>query len=176
MESSAVIRAIRTPVTLLLLLLFVFLVGRWGWDAARAPIPPRPHPPCEVVDVGPELTPDRVYVRVYNGTSENGLARRLAPALRADGFRVFEIENTPEPTYVESVVVGYAEDSPEVVLVRQAFDNIAFKADARADRTVDVIIGTNQPVVIAEPVLTVPLPDGKACLARPDIVSINSGG
>jgi len=174
MNAQRVIRAVKTPVTLLALLSFVVVSGMWGLDALRAPIPPRPPDPCVVQQIGPELTPEYVYVQVYNGSEVNGLAKRLASILRADGFNVLKTANTETPDHETSEVVGYAEDSPEVVLVRQAFQDIPFRADGRPDRTVDVIIGAQRPVPLDAPVLSVPLPDGTACL--PQVQKVGAAG
>lgn len=173
MDARTVIRMLKTPVTLILLVVFVVAVTRWALNEVRKPIPERPLDPCVVTDVGPELTADKVFVRVYNGTETSGLGRRLAATLRADGFTVFKIANTDTPDATTSEVVGGGEDNPEVVLIRQAFQSIAFRSDGRNDATVDVIIGAQQPVLLADPQLSVPLPDGKACLAQVEI--FNSG-
>lgn len=164
MDARRISRSLRTPVTLIVLAVALFMAGRWAWDTVRAPIPPRPHPPCVVKQIGPELKPEHVYVQVYNGSAANGLAKRLGSLLSADGFKVIKRVNADRADYADSVVVGHAEDSPEVVLVRQAFGGIAFQPDGRTDRTVDVIIGANQPVALDDPQFGVPLPDGTACL------------
>ncbi len=174
MSAQKVIRAIKTPITLIALLAFVGWTAQWALGAARAPIPPRPPEPCVVTQVGEQLTPDRVFVRVLNGTETSGLAKRLAAFLRADGFRTYKTANTDEPNAEISEVVGHSEDSPEVILVRQAFVDIPFRADGRVDRTVDVIIGTTQPVPNPNPEFNAPLADGTACL--PQITIVNSEG
>lgn len=172
METRQVVRAVKTPVTLLVLSALVFFAAQWGWNAVRAPIPPRPPQPCVVTEVGPTLTPDHVYVQVYNGSEVNGLAKRLGQLLSADGFKVIKRVNADRNDYPISEVVGHSEDSPEVVLVRKAFDNIAFRADGRIDHTVDVVIGAALPVTVNNPDLSVPLPDGTACLPVVEVVDV----
>lgn len=167
MDARQVIRALKTPVTLLVLVAVVYFAAQWGWENARKPIPKPPPPPCVVKDVGPMLMPEHVYVQVYNGSEQNGLAKRLGQILSADGFKVPVRTNAETSDHATSVVVGHSEDAPEVVLVRQAFEEIAFRADGRADRTVDVIIGAEQPVPVPTPEFGVELPDGKACLPDP---------
>ena len=174
MNPRKVLRALRTPVTMIVLLLFVAWVARWSYDAATEPIPEPPPDPCVVQEVGEELPPTMVYVRVFNGTEVSGLAKRMAAILRADGFNVYKTTNTTEPTWEESYVVGYAEDSPEVVLVRQAFKDIAFRADGRVDHTVDVIIGAKEPVAVDKPEFSAPLEDGKACVPQVTVVDSNA--
>lgn len=171
MDTRTVVRALKTPVTLLLLAGFVVWAANWAWDAIREPIPEPPLPACVVTEVGPQLTPEHVYVRVLNGTSTGGLANRLGAVLRADGFNVFQRTNAPTADHEISEVVGSAEDAPEVVLLRQAFTEIAFRADGRTDATVDVIIGTQQPVAAEGVEFGAPLPDGRACLAQIELVN-----
>ncbi len=171
MDARQVIRALKTPVTLVILVALVYFAARWGWDNARKPIPPRPPDPCVVKEIGPTLMPEDVYVRVFNGSKTNGLARRLGQVLSADGFKVYSRVNAERDDYATSEVVGHSEDAPEVVLVRQAFQEIPFRADGRADRFVDVVIGEAQPVLVEAPAFGVALPDGKACLPEPAVAA-----
>ena len=167
MDGRQVARALKTPVTLVLLVALVYFAAQWGWDAARKPIPPQPLAPCVVKEVGPVLKPEHVWVNVLNGSKTNGVAKRLGQILSADGFKVYSRVNADRDDYPTSEIVGHSEDAPEVVLVRQAFQDIPFRADGRESRFVDVIIGEVQPVAAENPEFGVPLPDGKACLPDP---------
>ena len=169
MDARQVARVLKTPVTLLILVALVYFAARWGWDKAREPIPPRPPEPCVVKEIGPVLQPEHVWVNVLNGSKTNGVAKRLGQILSADGFKVYSRVNADRDDYPTSEIVGHSEDAPEVVLVRQAFQDIPFRADARADRFVDVIIGETQPVPAEAPQFGVELPDGKACLPDPQV-------
>lgn len=171
MDARRVIRALKTPVTLLILVALVYFAAQWGWDEARKPIPKRPPDPCVIKQVGPVLKPENVYVNVLNGSKTNGLARRLGQVLSAEGFKVYQRWNADRDDYPTSEVVGHSEDAPEVILVRQAFQDIPFRADGRADRFVDVIIGEAQPVPLERPEFGVELPDGTACLPDPPTVA-----
>ena len=166
MDTNQVVRTFKTPVTLVLLLALVYFAATWGWAALREPIAQRPAEPCVVQQIGPELTPEHVYVQVFNGSKSNGLAKRLGSILSADGFKVYRRVNADRDDYTRSVVVGHSEDSPEVILVRKALENVDFRADGRIDRTVDVIIGSEQPSAVEQPSLSVPLPDGTACIPQ----------
>ena len=171
MDARQVVRALKTPVTLVILVALVYFAAQWGWDAARQPIPKRPPDPCVVKQIGPTLQPEHVYVNVLNGSKTNGLAKRLGQILSADGFKVYSRVNAERDDHPASEVVGHSEDAPEVVLVRQAFQDIPFRADGRADRFVDVIIGEVQPVPAEHPEFGVELPNGTACLPDPPIVA-----
>jgi len=173
MDTNQVVRTFKTPVTLVLLLALVLIAANWGWAAVREPVPPRPPEPCVVQQIGPALTPEHVYVQVFNGSATNGLAKRLGSILSADGFKVVRRVNADRNDYPRSLVVGHSEDSPEVVLVRKSLTNVDFKADGRIDRTVDVIIGNEQPSAVEQSNSSVPLPDGTACI--PQIKTADSG-
>lgn len=173
MDTNQLIRAVKTPVTLVLLAALVAVAAWWGWDVVTKPVPPRPPDPCVVKQVGPELTPEHVYVRVYNGSQTNGLSKRVGALLSADGFKVVKRVNADRKDYQRSVVVGYAENSPEVVLVRTALTNVDFRADGRIDHTVDVIIGVQQPGSAQAANLKVALPEGTACLPQLNSSDVN---
>lgn len=173
MDTNQLIRAVKTPVTLVVLAAMVAAAAWWGWDVVTKPLPPRPPDPCVVKQVGPALTPDHVYVRVYNGSQSNGLAKRVGALLSADGFKVVKRVNADRKDYQRSLVVGHAEDSPEVILVRTALTNVDFKADGRVDHTVDVIIGAEQPGTAQAPNLKVALPNGTACLPKLNASEVN---
>ena len=81
MDTKRFVRALKTPVTLIVLAAMVFFAAQWAWDAVRAPVPPRPADPCVVKQIGPELLPEHVYVQVFNGSRANGVAKRLGSLL-----------------------------------------------------------------------------------------------
>lgn len=173
MDAPTLVRALKTPVTMLLLISFVLAAGNWAWNAATAPVPPRPPDPCVVTQVGPELTPEKVTIRVYNGTETNGLAKRYAAILRAEGFvRVVKVANTEAPDVVKSHLVGFAKDSPEVVLLTKAFQGIEVVEDGRADHSVDFVIGTEFSGWAEKPALTVAVPGGEVCLPALSIPTV----
>ena len=166
MDARSVVRALKTPVTMLLLLALVYFAARWGLENVTKPIPPRPPDPCVMKKVGPELTPPHVVVSVYNGTDVNGLGKRVRSNLLADGFNVVKVGNTPEPTAVKTEIVGVKVDSPEVLLVRAAFKDAVIRADGRVDHSVDVIIGKEFAGYAENPVLKIPVASGEVCLPQ----------
>lgn len=159
------IRLIKTPVTLLILLAFVYFTAKWAIGAATAPVPPRPPEPCVVTKVGPALKPEHVVVRVFNATETNGLGHRVGRTLRADDFKVPLISNAPEMSD-KTRIVGFDDKSPEVVLVRSYFPTAEFVADQRIDHTVDVVLGKDYKGLAEKPLASVPLKDGTACLPQ----------
>ena len=168
MDSRRVIRALKTPVTMLLLVALVGFAAKWGLDAVRAPLPPRPPEPCVVTSIGPKFTPEHAVVRVLNATEENGVARRVATTLRADQFRVIKIANA-DTLQDKTTIVGFSADSPEVVLVTGFFKKAEVVPDQRVDHTVDIIIGKDYNGLRDKPKLSVALPDESACLPQVEI-------
>ena len=137
---TRIIRALKTPVTLLILMAFVGFAAKWGLENAREEIPERPRLPCVVEKIGPKYKPEHAVVYVYNATDRNGLARRVGQVLLADGFQVLRRVNADERSE-KTKVIGFAEDSPEVVLVRSYLPKAEFVADGRPDHSVDIILG-----------------------------------
>nr|NLI48830.1 LytR C-terminal domain-containing protein [Propionibacterium sp.] len=159
--------AVRTPLTMLLLLAFVIGVGSWAWRQTITPIPKRPPDPCVVQKVGPEFTAKNATLRILNGTTRSGLAKNTKLVFGGAGFYVLKVGNA-EPTE-KTYIAGVAADSPEVVLVRSYFPaDTPFVADAEQyrDHAVDIVLGADFTVdkLSKTPKTSVPLPDGTACL------------
>ncbi|MGC3954869.1 MAG: LytR C-terminal domain-containing protein [Propionicimonas sp.] len=156
-----VVRVIKTPVMLLLLVAFVGYVAMWGVAQAKAPIPPRPPVPCEPLDVGDTLIPAMVQVRVFNGGTQP-MAKTTASLLRAFDFKVIKYGNTDE-RLENTVIVGKTENDPQVQLLTNFFKDAQVRGDGRIDGVVDVLLGTNS-VRISNPKVTTVKVDGPVCL------------
>ncbi|MCW5952292.1 MAG: LytR C-terminal domain-containing protein [Propionibacteriaceae bacterium] len=157
-----IVRVLKTPVTLLLLLAFVGYGAAWGYEHARAPVPGRPPVPCKAMDVGDTLTPQMVQVRVLNGGTKGGMAKTAASHLRAYDFKVIKINNTTE-RLENTVIVGKDADDPQVQLLTYFFKDAEVRGDGRIDGVVDVLLGTNS-VRIPNPKVTTVEVDGPVCL------------
>mgnify|MGYP000937994306 CR=1 FL=1 len=176
MEARKVWLSLKTPLTMLVLLAFVLGVGAWGYKQAVTPMPKRPADPCVVQQVGPEFTAANAWIRIYNGTTTSNLAKNTKLIFGNAGFHVFKIA-TAEAPVEKTYVAGVDAKSPEVVLLLSYFpEGTPFVADAvhYADHTADVFLGADFKAanISAEPVTSVPLPDGKACI--PVIKSVNT--
>jgi hypothetical protein len=156
-----IVRVLKTPVTLLLLLAFVGYGAAWGYEHAKAPNPPRPPVPCVMTDIGTTLTPAMVQVRVLNGGTKP-MAKTAAGNLRAFDFKVIKYGNTDE-RLENTVIVGATEDDPQVKLLSYFFKDVTLRGDGRIDGVVDVLLGTNS-VRIPEPKVTTVKVDGPVCL------------
>lgn len=167
---TRILRALKTPVTLLILMAFVGFAAKWGLENAREEIPERPRLPCVVEKIGPKYKPEHAVVYVYNATDRNGLARRVGQVLLADGFQVLRRVNADERSE-KTKVIGFAEDSPEVVLVRSYLPKAEFVADGRPDHSVDIILGDDFTKLHNKPKRSVNLPDGTACLPQEKPIS-----
>jgi len=155
-----VIRVIKTPVTLIILLAILGYGAVWGYQQVTMP-DNRKVATCVMTDVGANLTPDRVTVRVLNGGEIGGLAKLMAGYLRSHGFRVIYYNNSDQRV-PNTVVVGNSVDDPEVKLMLGFFTGSTAKGDGRADHGVDVILG-DKDTHIENPVASIPV-TGPVCL------------
>ena len=155
-----VIRVIKTPVTLIILLAILGYGAMWGYQHVTMPDTRRVET-CVQTDVGANLTPDKVTVRVLNGGEKGGLAKLMAGFLRSHGFHVIYYNNSDERV-PNTVVVGNSVDDPEVKLMLGFFAGSTAKGDGRADHVVDVIMG-DKDTHIENPVASIPV-NGPVCL------------
>jgi hypothetical protein len=136
-----IFRVIRTPVTLMILFGMLLYGAWWGYHNIIRPIPPLPPTPCVDQSVpGGQLKANQVVVKVYNGGDRKGLAADVGRSLRSEGFRVILTTNTVEKIQ-KTVIVGAAENNPEVLFVKSFFNESVVRSDKRADHTVDVLVG-----------------------------------
>lgn len=169
--------SLRTPITMLLLLAFVLIVGNWAYKETVTPIPKRPPEPCVVASIGPEFTAKNVTIRILNGTSRSGLAKNTKLIFGGEGFYVLVAGNAEQPT-AKTFIAGASADNAEVVLVRSYFPaDTTFTADPvkYRDHTVDIVLGDDfKPENLSkEPIRSIPLPDGKACVPHYKAISSN---
>lgn len=91
-----------------------------------------------------EVTPAKTTLNVYNATKKNGLAASAAKQLAGRGFVIREVANVPGGKALPGVAeVRYgAKGSAQAKLVVGAVGKGATSVkDARADATVDLVIG-----------------------------------
>jgi hypothetical protein len=156
-------RAVRTPITLAVLIGALVGGAVWGYRMVVTGVRPVQPAPCVVLAM-PELTPSSVVVRVYNGGSVRGLANAVAKELRSQGYIVAAVGNTKEIVN-QTVIVGVAVDSPEVQLVASQFLQPELRADGRIDHTVDILVGEAEAPRGQDPLASVPLEAGSVCIA-----------
>lgn len=164
-SAMSVWRAIRTPLTLLVLLAVLGFGAKWGYDNATAPPPPPPPTPCvdQPVKDG-KLSSTQVTVNIYNGGSKRGLAGDVGYTLREHGFKIVAATNTDEKV-AKTVVVGAAQDNPEVQLVMGFFKDATFRADGRVERDVDVLLGAKYAGMNDKAPNTIKVDTKSVCLA-----------
>jgi hypothetical protein len=136
---TQVIRVLKTPVTLIALLLILIGGGYWGLKAVSTPTAAAAAT-CVQTDVGKELTPDKVTVQVFNGSDTPRLAKDTRNYLLAYHFLAFNYNNTTQ-VIDHTIVLGNSVDSPEVKLVQQFFPGSEAQADGRPTHVVDVLVG-----------------------------------
>lgn len=161
-------RALKTPITLAVLLVILIAGGIWGYKNAMKPIPTPPPPACQTQEVGANLSTANVTVNVLNGGTRRGLANLVAANVQAKGFQLSTVGNTSE-RITTTVIKGASADNPEVKLVAGFFKDAKIVADSRPDHTVDVLVGNDWPDdgwIDAAPT-QIPVPGGKVCLPPP---------
>ncbi len=161
MNVRKVIRVLKTPVTLLLLLGMLGYGAYWGYKQVTTNTT-RAEATCVEQDVGKELTSDKISVRVLNGGQQGGAAKRTRFVLLSFGYHIVSYGNSDREVSVVTVV-GNSADDPEVRLVAEAFTgDVATEGDGRADHVVDVILPTKFEMLKTRP--TSIAVDGPVCL------------
>ena len=155
-----IVRVLKTPVTLLLLLAILGYGAKWGYDQATKDTS-KPDAACVMQDVGDYLTSDKVTVRVLNGGETGGHAKNARFFLISHGFHVTHYNNSDRKVET-TTVIGNSADDPEVKLVAQMFDGAVTEGDGRADHVVDVILPTKFEMLETPPT-SIPV-DGPVCL------------
>ena len=165
MSFRQVIRWLRTPVTLVVLLVVLGYGAWWGYKAVLT-VPVSTLNACVSQPVT-QLTPDKVTVRVLNGGDVKGYASEVAKVLKARGYNISVVSNTSE-AITTPVIVGGTVDSPAVKLVASNFPGATLRADNRNDGTVDVLIGAKSDKTIPTTGFStsVPVPNGNVCLPK----------
>ena len=136
-----ILRAVRTPLTLLVLLGILCWGAWWGYTNVIREVPATPPAPCvdQKVPKG-QLKSSQVTVSIYNGGQKRGLAGDVGRAMRDRGFKVQRTGNTGEKVQ-KTTIVGASTKNPEVLLVKGFFKNADVRADKRVDGSVDVLVG-----------------------------------
>ncbi len=165
MSFLKVIRWLRTPVTLFVLLVVLGYGAWWGYKAVLT-VPISTINAC-VSQAVAQLTPDKVTVRVLNGGDVKGYATEVAKVLKTRGYNISVVSNTSE-AIVAPIIVGGTIDLPAVRLVASNFPEATLRADNRNDGTVDVLIGakTDKTLPTTGFASSIAVPNGKACLPK----------
>ncbi|MGL5406865.1 MAG: LytR C-terminal domain-containing protein [Propionibacteriaceae bacterium] len=130
---------VKTPLTLLLLLCFICVAGKWGWKNLTAPAPTPPLKPCTTIATE-VLSSNQVTVNIYNGSTERGRASGIAANMKASGFIIGTVGNSSE-RITQTIIRGAANDNPEVKLAAGFFQNPIIEADGRIDHSIDILVG-----------------------------------
>lgn len=158
------LQAMKTPLTLIVLL--IVLVGGfwWGYTQLTTPIPPIPPDPCVTTTLdGNVLKSSQVTVKIYNTGSVVGRASKISTQMKTKGFVVSGVTNAEDPVE-QTTIVGSKADNPEVTLVAGMFKDAEIVEDGRVDNSVDVIVGDTYGGFNAQGPTQVAVPEGVACL------------
>lgn len=136
-----ILRAVRTPIVLLILVGILVYGAWWGWTNIVKPVNSKPANPCVPTKVTDKtLKSSQVTVRVKNGGDKRGLAGEVTKQLKAAKFHTLTPSNTDNKV-TKTVIIGNSAKKPEVKLVKGFFKKATVKGDGRADHTVDVLVG-----------------------------------
>lgn len=140
-------RRTRGPVLATLAVLVLLAVAGGGYyllSTSRAAPPVRPCPtPTVAVRLPPRLPdPGSVHVRVLNGTVRRGLARETASLLRARGFVVNGVGNTPGLVPGAPVVRYGAGGQSAAELVALQLPGALVVFDPSVVERVDLVLGS----------------------------------
>ncbi|MFW6599182.1 LytR C-terminal domain-containing protein [Propionibacteriaceae bacterium Y2011] len=163
----AIWRAVRTPLTLLVLLGILGTAAWWGYDKVTEPIPPRPPDPCVTQPVADnKLEVGQVTIRIFNGGKQRGLAGDVAQDAREVGFNVSRVDNTDEEI-VGTVIVVQGKDFPETKLVAAFFPEAVIREDpTKIDHSIDVLVGEEFPGFNAKAPTTIEHKAATICLPK----------
>lgn len=162
MTGRRVLELLRTPLTLILLVVIVVYGLWWGYSTVLKATAERPVPGC-VTQSASAIVPAQINVRVYNGGATAGLAGKVATTLRAKGFTVSRVGNTEEHINA-TIIVGASADSPQVKLVLAYFEKATVRPDNRGDGSVDVLVGDAYDGMTATPPAFLDVPGGVICV------------
>jgi hypothetical protein len=148
----------RHQITLVLVLLLLlgagvvaagYYTGRLGGPADSGAAPPKPTcrtataRPSTRATRAPALSPTKVRVNVYNTTTIDGLAARVAASLRQRKFVIRAVANDPRDSKpAGTAVVRYGTKGTAAArLVAAQVPRATLQRDARRSATVDLVIG-----------------------------------
>lgn len=165
MDPASTLHRIRVPLVLGVLLLMVLLGTVWAWNQLFAGTSETPTtategegeesgeegdgegspdaPACVVQPMEDgRVRPSMVTVTVQNAGSTAGLAGEVADDLEDFNFTVADVGNAEDVSVESVMVVGFAEDAPEVELVAGQFEDVEVRGDdTMTDHNVHVIVG-----------------------------------
>ncbi len=137
-----IFRVVRTPLTLLVLLGVLAWGAWWGYRNVIRPVPAPAPNPCVTQSLAKgQLKSSQITISVYNGGDRVGLAGDVGRTLRGKGFKVPRTTNTNEKIQ-KTVILGADAKNPEVLFVKTFFKDAVVRSDKRADRSVDVLVGS----------------------------------
>lgn len=151
-SSEARARRRRAVITLLLALLMIFFAGWYAMSYIRADDARRASTATSTASPTCEVDPSDVQVNVYNATSREGLATRVARDLRKRGFDVRTIANDPK----RSEVTGNGElrhgtnGTKGAELLADHVGELSIAKDERERTAVDVVVGPDYRRLVQE--------------------------
>lgn len=133
----------RAAVTFLVVVLLLFFAAWYAMSYIRADDERRANRPTASPTRSCALTPKDVRVNVYNATTRDGLAGRVAGELEKRGFEIGAVANDPWNRPVSGVAeLRYGpKGSAAATLVAAHVDEAKERKDERSWSTVDIVLG-----------------------------------
>jgi LytR cell envelope-related transcriptional attenuator len=146
-------------VTLMMLGTFFYAAAYYqGWVGNRPTPGAVATPTCGKDTPAPALAPRALAINVYNATERPGLAASVAKSLRSQGFKVVNVANDPLGKAIGGV--GEVRHGPTGVvgatLMATRLSGAKVVKDARADGTVDLVLGSKFMTLSAPPKVAAP--------------------
>lgn len=145
-------QAVKTTLTLAVLVALLLLGLSWGWTALTEPLPDQGEAPTCVetaVREGDVVTPDQVTVTVLNAGRRAGLAGRTMAQLLDQGFHRGGSGNAPQGTAVTNAQIWTDDpESPAVQLLAARLDKVRIvQQDVTTWAGVVLVVGDGFPGV-----------------------------
>lgn len=161
-----ILRTIRTPLILLILLGILVYGAWWGWTNIVKPVQSKPDNPCVPTKVtDKKLKTSQVTVQVKNGGDKRGLAGQVTKQLDRAKFDTKQPSNT-DKKITKTVVIGAKASNPEVKLVKKFFPGSKARGDHRSDGTVEVRVGNGYKGFKKHAKHSYPVKTKKVCLPQ----------
>ncbi len=173
MDAQTVVRAVRTPLILLVLLGLVVAGAAWAWREVLTPPPATQPDPCVAQPIKDgKLRSSQVTVDIENAGTKRGLAGQVATSLEKQKFIVDGVGNAEDVSVKTVVVVGFSADAPEVQLVAAQFPNAEVRADEnQSDHRVKVLLGDDYPGTKKDAPKDLKVEAASVCLPAPPTAS-----
>lgn len=139
-------RHLRAAITLVVLIVLVVGGALFSWNKVTGDEPstsPQTGPTCLPAQAKGAPKPTSITLNVYNATSRNGLAAKVAAQMSDRGFKVSDVANDPENQSIDgpAQIRANADQQAAVSVVMGHIPGAEFVVDDRSTGSVDLVVG-----------------------------------